>query len=352
MTTTATPRARPSVPTSTSARPSASSITTAPRQTFDLPPYQSLLFPLNPTAVRAIQNIPRIHDLTRLNERLATSSQVLSNTAAEINDRYQHRRAQLEREKARAREKDVAVENVDERQERLEIMKCEVEDMTEKMEQGVRGVIDARAEVEVSERVTGELGGRAGEGGSLQTQSTLGASQSQFRRAKRRIVTDDERDEEEDEDGETGARGSGEGVVGIWKKKIGDEGRVYEGLSMMARCVLLPRVSSLSISESVLCCLVICLYPVVGIQGYIRLSADCRLPSYLDTLLTTTTLASNVSFMMPNTQVLMPLPSHILLPGFRDPFPPNPLKTTHQRGKASMPTTTMTSPMSRSPLKG
>ena len=205
------------------------------RRTHELPLYQPIVHSLNPAALQAVQNLKRAHDLTQLNERLATATQVLSNSAAEISDRYQHQRAQLERTKIKSIEKGEEVVSLADREKRLKGLREEVDDMTGRMEERLRVIIDAKARVEVNQKLLSGIGERLEGGGSLHTQSTLGASQSQFRRARGRATVGDDSDDEEHGKDEIEPQGIVEGVVGAWKRKIGEEERSYEMLSMRAK---------------------------------------------------------------------------------------------------------------------
>ena len=182
-----------------------------------------------------MQNLTRTHDLTQLNERLATATQVLSNSAAEISDRYQNQKAQLERAKVKSIGKSEEIRGLADREKRLEGLREEVDDMTGAMEERIRAIIDAKASVEVRQKLLDGFGERLEGGGSLPTQSTLGASQSQFRRARRRAMVGDDSDDEEHGGDESEAQNAMEGVLSAWKRKIGKEEQSYELLSMRAK---------------------------------------------------------------------------------------------------------------------
>ena len=216
-------------------RPSTTSMAASARRTHELPLYQPLIHPLSPAALRAVQNLKGTHDLAQLNERLATATQVLSNSAAEISDRYQHQIAQLERAKVKTIGKDEETKGLADKEKRLEGLREEVDDMTGRMEERIRAIIDAKASVEVKQKLLDGIGERLERGGSLHTQSTLGASQSQFRRARRRAMVGDGSDDDEYGGDEHEAHDAVDGVVSAWKRKIGDEERSYELLSMRAK---------------------------------------------------------------------------------------------------------------------
>ena len=207
----------------------------SPSRSYDLPPYQPLLHSLNPDAIQAIQNLRRNNDLTRLNERLATAIQVVSNSAAEISDCYQNRKAQLEREKIKSMEKGVDNRGLADREEKLDRMRERVDDLNGKTEERIRAIIDAKAGVEIHQGLLNRIGERLEGGGTLHTQSTLGASQSQFRKARRRAMMDDNSDDEGHGGEEPGTQVAVEGIVDAWKHMLGEEERAYAALSMRAK---------------------------------------------------------------------------------------------------------------------
>lgn len=164
-----------------------------------LPPYQPPANKLNNAGQRALHSLPSNHRLDGLQKRLKHANTVLSNTAGELNDRYQQKAAAHQRRQARRRAQGAEDDEADED---VEKMQLGVEGMTDRMEQSVRMIIDARAAVEGVDTALRELDTNisAGGGAVAPTQSTLGASQFRHKRRKPEAEPDDDEDEDEDED--------------------------------------------------------------------------------------------------------------------------------------------------------
>ena len=202
-----------------------------------LPIYQPPIHPLNEKGRRALEYIPRSHNLDGLKERLQTASTALQNNAADINERYQSK-ADFHH-KRRARKAQQGVEDEDEEAERVvEEMREKVQDLTAKMEEGVRRIIDAQATVEAMETALAEVHSNvvAGGGAVAPTQSTLGASQFRPRRRRRGGEIDEEDSEFEDEGSQRGDQENA-GPSGLLKRKLEEHATKYENLSLRTRYV-------------------------------------------------------------------------------------------------------------------
>ncbi|MCJ1282321.1 hypothetical protein MMC26_001644 [Xylographa opegraphella] len=212
-------------------RPSASS--NRPPQADALPPvYQPPAHPLNGSAQRALQNLPRAHDLKRLESHLQAVNDTLSNAAADINDRSYQRQVRLQ--KAKAKRQQHGLEDTEEDQERAkacERMEAEVRDLTTKMDGKVREMIDAEAHVQAVKEVLGEVQGNvvAGGGAIAPTQSTLGASQ--FRPRRRDVGSDSE----EEGDADSGAGQENVGPSELLKRKLEEHDARYGGLTLRTK---------------------------------------------------------------------------------------------------------------------
>ena len=114
-------------------------------------------------------------------------------------------------------------------------MEVRVADLTAKMEEKLRGAIDARAKVEAVEAALGEVNENVVASGGVvaPTQSTLGASQ--FRQRRRDGSSGS--DEQDDED-VVAAGQENMGPSGLLKRKLGEYEMRYGNLSMRNRCVL------------------------------------------------------------------------------------------------------------------
>lgn len=196
-----------------------------------LPPYQPPQHPLNESAQRALQNLPRDHKLDSLKNKLRAANSHLTYAAADVNERLQMKNVQYEKHKKRL-EKQGSQEDdeqatiiVDERQ--------KADEMTGRLEENVRKIIDSGVEVENVERALRELQENVteGRGRFLPTQSTLGASQ--LRRLRQGANADDEENEFADDTSQP--IGENDSAVGVLKRKIADQHTTYEAMSMTKR---------------------------------------------------------------------------------------------------------------------
>ena len=204
-------------------RPSASAARQS-RMPAELPEYQPPAHPLNLTAQQAIRDLPRTHKLDPLKLRLKAANSHLTDAAAEINDRFQERDAQNEKRKARRAGASSSQESNEEAEREVETMREATDDMTRRLETGVRRVIDAGEEIQVIEEVLQELNANILAGRNAPTQSSLGASQFGHKWRRDGIDSDEGGDEEMEE-----------GAVDLMKKKIGQHRAVYSASTMAER---------------------------------------------------------------------------------------------------------------------
>lgn len=201
-----------------------------------LPSYQPPQHPLNESAQRALQNLSRDHKLDSLKTRLKAANSHLTTAAADVNERLQMRNAQYEKQKKRLEKQGSQEDN--EQDTMIANARQEADEVTGKLETGIRMIIDSNAEVGHVERALKELQENVteGRGSILPTQSTLGASQFRSRNGRRRREADvDEAtsDLEDDTfDGET------ENALGMLKQKIADQHSSYKKLSMAQRYII------------------------------------------------------------------------------------------------------------------
>lgn len=228
-----------------------------PRGPTALPPYEPPAHPLTPAAQRTLQALPQTHPLTRLKRHLDGASTNLTELAGEVNDRYWQRADYVRRRKARRAGQGQGDEGAEEERElELERMRGEVEGLTAKMEESVRGVLDAKARVEGTESALVEVAanvvagnGSAAAGGVGGTQSTLGASQ--FRQGRKgrggrrsRVVDEGEEEEGSEFEEEPSTQGeNGQENVGptqLLRKKMEEHTVRYDGLPLRTRYVPPP----------------------------------------------------------------------------------------------------------------
>ncbi|KAG7009642.1 hypothetical protein G7Y79_00002g007570 [Physcia stellaris] len=182
--------------TSSRSRPSG----TASRGPASLPPYQPLSNPLNQDAIIALNSFTRTYPLTPLTKRQEVALSSLQNIAADINERYINRSITHQRSTAKRVQRGAEEDQV--QAAKIAKMGQDTKEITAKMEEAVRGVVDSKAHTESVETALREMSVNLRESGgrSAPTQSTLGASQ--FRGQKRQRANADDDDEDEDEDDE------------------------------------------------------------------------------------------------------------------------------------------------------
>ena len=203
-----------------------------------LPTYQFPAHPLNEKGRRALEVLPRNHNLNNLKDHLKAASIALSNNAADITERYHDKANAYQRRKARQALQESG--NGDDEGERaIEEIREKVENLTEKMEEGLRKIIDSQATVNATETALLELHSNiaAGGGAVVPTQSTLGASQFRRRQQRRGGADIDEVDSDfEDEDTGKSSHETA-GPSGLLKRKLEEHATRYDNLSLGARYV-------------------------------------------------------------------------------------------------------------------
>ena len=223
------------------ARPRQSATATAERHSrapTQLPTYQPPTHPLNETAQRALNNLPRDHKLDSLKTRQRAANNHLTQAAADINDRLQAKTAEIERRRKKIEKQGGGSQQGNEDSDPiLDETRQNTDEMTDKLEQSVRKIIDASAEVEGVERALQELqanvSNNRGYGGG--TQSTIGASQARGNHRRQAVGSDDEGSEFEGEASQT--MGENDNVMAMLKQKIAEQRTAYEAMSMAQRYI-------------------------------------------------------------------------------------------------------------------
>ena len=225
----------PSMPSTARSRPSA----TASRQSngpTPLPAYQPALHPLNESGQRALQSLHREHNLESLKRKLQIANNHLTTAAADVNDRLHTQENNYGKYKKRLEKEGSQAD--DQQDELIAEARQKADEMTGRLEEGVRKIIDSDAEVEGVERALKELQDNVstGRGRIVPTQSTLGASQFRSNDRRRRGDTQDEGDgDSEFGDDPNRPLGDQENIVGVLKRKVADQKSEYEALSMAQR---------------------------------------------------------------------------------------------------------------------
>lgn len=200
-----------------------------------LPTYQPPQHPLNENAIRAITDLPRNHRLDSLKNRLNVATNHLAGAAVDINDRLLtqitvYEKSRDRREKLGSQEDD----NNEEEERAMNEKRQQTNELTGRLELGVRKIIDAKVQVQGVEKALKELETNVANnrGAIAPTQSTLGASQ--FRSNRRRRGADADSDEDEDDvfDDNTQENGS---AVDFVKRKIEEQNSAYQNETMAFR---------------------------------------------------------------------------------------------------------------------
>ena len=222
------------------------------REPTPLPTYQSPHYPLNATAKRALEFLPRDHKLDGLKNKLRAANSHLTQAAADINDRLQGRNAEFERIKKRRLEKQDSHEDNAELDMALNKMRQETDGMTNKIEESVRRIIDAGAEVERMERALREVHADVSnsKGFASSTQSTSAASQLNHSRRSRNVDSDDEGTNYEDGPTTQPTRNT-ESTMETLKQKIAEQREAYQAMSKAHRYVIIFFLFDLFLTRSI-----------------------------------------------------------------------------------------------------
>ena len=215
-----------------------------------LPIYEPPQHPLNAPAKRALETLPRNHRLDGLKNKQKLANIYLTQAAADINDRLQGKTTECEKFKKRRLEKQGSQEDHEEIDRTLYNMRQATDIMTDRLEENVRKIIDASAEVEGVERVLKELHANVmnPRGNGSSTQSTAAATQNNQGQRRRTDGTDD--DGSDYEDGTTLAAEDSASTMEALKQKIAEQREAYQAMSMAHRYVVLVVVIYYLLTQS------------------------------------------------------------------------------------------------------
>lgn len=194
-----------------------------------LPTYEPPVHPLNQNALNALHDLPQNHKLDSLKARQRAANGHLTQAAADINDRLQAKH-QLAEKRKRRRENFSSPSQSQQVDEELDRMQVDTEEMTKKLDQKVRDVIDSRVEVDAVEKALKELDANAAanRGVVAPTQSTLGASQFRPR-------NEDVEGEDENAEGESQAPRAGDPAIKVLDRKMKEHRDAYRAESMFEK---------------------------------------------------------------------------------------------------------------------
>lgn len=168
-------------------------------RTTEAPAYQSPAFPLNPAAQRALAQLSRSSNLTKLNKNLTEAQTQLTDAAVQMNDRVTAATASQKRSREkRQREHEGPDDEQTELEQKLAQFQAKVDNMTQRMEESMRKLIDHQHSVEA---ITQSLA--TTEQHARNTASTQASTQNaRTPRATRRNAGEDAGDGEAEEEEE------------------------------------------------------------------------------------------------------------------------------------------------------
>ncbi|KAF2117226.1 zinc-finger of the MIZ type in Nse subunit-domain-containing protein, partial [Lophiotrema nucula] len=186
----------------TPSRPSATAAPSrAARPNDVLPPYQKPSHPLDPAAQRKLANLYSRQTATNLQAHNKQAEDFITNAAALINDHLRDREERVDRRRKKW-EKGVHAEEQEDEEASLDRFKDTVDEMTTKLEEGMRQVIDGRAAVERHEETMNWLSGHAPHAMLTEHQTQMTQRQSQARPQRRRRGEDEDMEDAEEDEGQ------------------------------------------------------------------------------------------------------------------------------------------------------
>ncbi|KAI9818775.1 MAG: hypothetical protein M1827_007595 [Pycnora praestabilis] len=209
-----------------------------PRAPVELPSYQPPVHALTPSAQRLLTTLPQTHNLKKLRQHLETANGALTEMAGDVTDRLIQKQEYHRRRKVRRAQQgivDVGDEDEENRDREIEEMEERVMQMTRKMEESTRRVIDNKFAVECMEMAVVDLGKMGGAGGGTGTQSTMGGRSQRRRRRISPEGSDEESTYEDEGSGEEEVREKVQAPSMLFQKKVEELKKRYEAQSMQKR---------------------------------------------------------------------------------------------------------------------
>ncbi|KAJ9620236.1 hypothetical protein H2203_008001 [Taxawa tesnikishii (nom. ined.)] len=192
-------RLRQSTVAATPTRRSTAAPTPGRRQNVvELPPYEQPAHPLNENAQRALAQLAHIHSLKKYDEDIKTAMAVVTECAGDINEALQQRDAGVRKRKAKRQNQETEDDAEDERIRAMDAslaeMREKVERMTQRLDESVRKMIDAKHGATHMSDTVKELTTEAG------TAATQATTQGRSQRRRRRGNADEDGADEEYDD--------------------------------------------------------------------------------------------------------------------------------------------------------
>ena len=197
---------------------------------------------LNPAAQRMLDQLARAHNLKKLDDNLVDAQQALSNTAGEINDKLTENEAHAKkRRKAVEDGNDDHATEARDAEKRLHEMRDKVERMTQRMDEGMRKMIDGQHSLQ---SIKDSLAATAADARAhASTQASTQARSTQRRRTQATEGGDEEQDEEYQDFTPTDPNGGTQAtkpVIDVFRTKLEDSKTRYQSHSYADRYVSNP----------------------------------------------------------------------------------------------------------------
>jgi hypothetical protein len=229
---------------STRARQSTASVVPSsqhPASTTTNPNYEPPQFTLNPEAQRALADLARKHQLKQLDDSFENAQSAITLCAAGINEQLSRREAHFKKLRQRQQSSHDGEGEVDlgAAEAELEGIRVKVENMTKRMEEGMRKMIDGRHAIEHMKGSVASVADAARADASTQASTLNTRSQSRRRRGGDGEDDEDANEEEEYQDftptDPAGGTQPVPSVSGAWMRKIDDEKMRYQNFTMAQR---------------------------------------------------------------------------------------------------------------------
>lgn len=229
---------------STRARQSTASVVPSsqhPASTATNPNYEPPQFALNPEAQRALADLARKHQLKQLDDSFENAQSAITLCAAGINEQLSRRETHFKKLRQRQQASHDGEGEVDlgAAEAELEGIRVKVENMTKRMEEGMRKMIDGRHAIEHMKGSVASVADAARAEASTQASTLNTRSQGRRRRGGDGEDDEDANEEEEYQDfTPTDPAGGTQPVLsvsGAWMRKIDDEKMRYQNFTMAQR---------------------------------------------------------------------------------------------------------------------
>ena len=212
-----------------------------PASTNTNPNYEPPQFTLNPEAQRALADLARKYNLNKLDGKFSEAQSAITNSAGEVNEQLNRRENQFKklRQRQQASQNGESEVSMDDIEAELEGMRAKVDNMTKRMEEGMRKMIDGRHAIEHMKGSVASVADAARAEASTQASTLNPRSQGRRRRGGDGEDNEDGNEEEEYPDftptDPAGGTQPVPSVSGAWMRKVDDEKMRYQNFTMAQR---------------------------------------------------------------------------------------------------------------------